>query len=346
MGVSLVRRSMLARSTFVLARRGLIQSSLRFSSTEPKKPRILVTGSCGQVGVELVAQLRAEYGQDNVISTDIIKPRMDLSPYAYANVLDERSLDKLVVDNRIDWVIHNSSILSAVAEKNHLAAFDLNFIGFRNILEVARRHQLRLFAPSSIAAFGISTPLDNVPDLTIQRPSTLYGVSKVYLELLGEYYCTKFGVDFRSLRYPGIISASPPGGGTTDYAVDIFFSGIRTGKYECFLREDTLLPMMYMPDCIKGTIDILKAPSHLLKQQTYNIASFSITPKDLEEELRKHIPNLEVTYKPDFRQQIADSWPKRLDDTNARNDWNWKESYSLSDMTADMITKLRPMIKS
>ena len=281
-----------------------------------------------------------------MIASDIVKPRSDLTPFSYGNVLDEKQLDQLVVENDISWVVHNSSMLSAVAEKNHLAAFDLNFVGFRNIMEVARRHQLRVFAPSSIAAFGVSTPLDLVPDLTIQRPSTLYGVSKVFVELLGEWYFTRFGVDFRSLRYPGIISASPPGGGTTDYAVDIFFSGLRSGKYECFLREDTMLPMMYMPDCIKGTIDMLKAPSDSLKQRTYNIGAFSITPKDLEVELRKHIPHLEVTYKPDFRQAIADSWPKRLDDTHARQDWQWKEAYSLSDMTEDMIEKLRPLIQS
>jgi len=235
-------------------------------------------------------------------------------------------------------------MLSAVAEKNHLAAFDLNFIGMKNILEVARRHGCRIFAPSSIAAFGVDTPLDNVPDMTVQRPSTLYGVSKVYAELLGEYYFHKFGVDFRSLRYPGIISATPPGGGTTDYAVDIFFSGLRTGRYECFLKDDAMLPMMYMPDCIKATIDILKAPSKKLKQRTYNIAACSFTPKELTAELKEHIPDLEVTYQPDFRQKIAETWPKRLDDTNARRDWGWKEEYGIKEMTADMVVKVRELL--
>lgn len=307
-------------------------------------PRIMVTGGCGQVGVELVTQLRKEFGEDNVLSTDIIPPKNGDGLFAYANVLQEKQLERLVVENRINWVVHNSSMLSAVAEKNHLAAFDLNFIGMKNILEVARRYGLRIFAPSSIAAFGVSTPLDNVPDLTVQRPSTLYGVSKVYTELLGEYYFEKFGVDFRSLRYPGIISASPPGGGTTDYAVDIFFSGLRTGSYECFLKEDALLPMMYMPDCIRATVEMLKAPSKTLKQRTYNIAAFSFTPKELENEVKKYIPHLNVTYKPDFRQKIAETWPRRLDDTNARKDWNWKEDYDLPAMTKAMIETLNKTI--
>merc|ERR1712137_334491 len=284
------------------------------------------------------------YGKENVLATDIIKPTAKEwgdGPFAYANALDMRQIERLVVEHRISWVVHNSSLLSAVAERNFDAAFDLNFIGLKHVLEIARKHGVRVFAPSSIAAFGPSTPLENVPDFTIQRPSTIYGISKVYLELLGEYYHTKFGVDFRSLRYPGVISPTPPGGGATDYAVDIFFKGIATGKFSCFLRDDTMLPMMYMPDCIKATVDILSAPPESLKQQTYNIAAFSFTPAQLVEEVRKFIPHLEVTYEPDFRQQIADTCPKRLDDTFARQHWNWKPDYDLPSMTYDMYEKLK-----
>jgi len=337
---------MLTRCSVVFGQRSGCINSFQyvFKRFKSHTPHIMVTGGCGQVGVELVKQLRKEFGTNNVLSTDIVTGRYEdrlEGPFAYANVLEEKQLERLVVEHQIDWVVHNSSMLSATAERNHLAAFDLNFIGFKNIMEVARKHKLRIFSPSSIAAFGVSTPLENVPDFTIQRPSTLYGVSKVYVELLGEYYYTRFGVDFRSLRYPGIISASPPGGGTTDYAVDIFFSGLKTGKYECFLKEDSRLPMMYMPDCIKATVDILKAPNELLKQRTYNIAAFSFTPKELADEIKVHLPNLEVTYNPDFRQVIADSWPKRLDDTNARRDWGWKEEYGLPEMTIDMIKKVK-----
>jgi len=331
----------------MLAKRfGVLQQTFRTRSfsTLSENPRILITGSCGQIGVSLVKKLRELYGNENVLATDIVKPSTKLlgdGPFAYANALDERQIERLVVENGISWIVHNSSLLSATAEKHFQAAFDLNFIGLKHVLEVARKHNCRIFAPSSIAAFGVSTPLDNVPDLTIQRPSTIYGVSKVYLELLGEYYHTAFGVDFRSLRYPGVISPTPPGGGTTDYAVDIFFQGLKEKKYECFLREDTLLPMMYMPDCIKATVDFLAAnPKNLGQQRTYNIAAFSFTPSELEKEVKKYIPELEVTYKPDSRQKIADTWPKRLDDSLARAHWGWKPDFDLSTMTKDMIQEL------
>lgn len=207
------------------------------------------------------------------MATDIIKPNEELKKnFAYLNVLDEKQIDRLVVENGITWVVHLSALLSAAGERNFDAAFNVNIIGAKNILESARHHKLRVYSPSSIAAFGPTTPLDFVPDVTIQRPTTIYGISKVFLEHLGEYYNLKWGVDFRSLRYPGIISASPPGGGTTDYAVEIFFEGLKSGKYECFLKEDTPLPMMYMPDCIKATVDFLTAPEESLKQRTYNIA--------------------------------------------------------------------------
>eukprot|EP01089_Gocevia_fonbrunei_P017750 TRINITY_DN5848_c0_g1_i3.p1 TRINITY_DN5848_c0_g1~~TRINITY_DN5848_c0_g1_i3.p1 ORF type:complete len:217 (+),score=41.64 TRINITY_DN5848_c0_g1_i3:418-1068(+) len=210
------------------------------------------------------------------------------------------------------------------------------------MLELAHKHNLRLFAPSSIAAFGPTTPQDQTPDLTIMRPTTIYGVTKVYLELLGEYYNQKYNVDFRSLRYPGIIShVALPGGGTTDYAVDIFYKAIEDKKYNCFLKSNSELPMMHMQDCIEGTIKLLEAPAEKLTQRTYNLAAVSFTPEQLAEEIKKHIPEFEISYTPDFRQSIADSWPRSLDDSKAREDWGWSHNYDLPTMVKDMIHRLR-----
>ena len=218
----------------------------------------------------------------------------------------------------------------------------MNVGGLHNTLELARKYNLRIFIPSSIAAFGPTTPLDNTPDVTIQRPTTVYGIGKVYCEHLGEYYNLKYGVDFRSLRYPGIISSKTlPGGGTTDYAVDIYYYALRGQPYECFLEENEELPMMYMPDCINSTIELLEADPSKLTQRTYNVNAMNFSPKHIAESIRKYIPGFKITYKPDFRQNIAKTWPAKLDDTKARQDWNWKETFDLDKMTQDMLKELR-----
>ncbi|ORX93991.1 L-threonine dehydrogenase [Basidiobolus meristosporus CBS 931.73] len=316
------------------------------SNAVAKSPRILITGSLGQLGSGLARLLREKYGNDNVIASDIRKPNeqnLGAGPYVHADVLNYQQLESLVVDFDIDWVVHLSAILSAVGEKNTAKALAVNVTGFQNVLDLAKNHGLRIFSPSTIGAFGVSTPKDNTPDLTIQRPNTIYGITKVNMELMGEYYHEKYGVDFRSVRYPGIISADTmPGGGTTDYAVEIFHEALKTGKYECFLSKDTSLPMMYLPDCLRGTADFLEAPNEQLKQRIYNMAAVSFTPAEITEAIRAHIPDFEISYAPDFRQAIADSWPRSLDDSAARRDWNWKHEYDTAGMVEDMLTRLSP----
>lgn len=245
-------------------------------------------------------------------------------------------------------MIHNAAFLSASAEKNPKAALKLNTTALHNVLSIAEQHKVKVLIPSSIAAFGPDTPLNNTPDFTIQRPRGIYGIGKVYVELLGEYYQQKRGVDFRSLRYPGIISwKTAPGGGTTDYAVDIFYSALRGQEYNCYLKPDTELPMMYMPDCIKATIDLLLAKPEDLKHRTYNVTSFSITPKLLHQAIQKYLPKFTINYKniDPLRQGFADSWPKSLDDSHARRDWKWKESYALDAMVKDMLENLPKVLK-
>jgi len=306
--------------------------------------RILVTGAHGQIGTELVEELRKLYGKENVIATDITKVSEEIrqeGPYLYLDVLDKQQFRQIIVDNGIDWIIHNASILSAKGEKNPDLALNVNARGLENALDIARQFNLRILVPSSIAAFGPSTPSQNTPDVTIQRPNTMYGITKVWVELLGEYYQRRWDVDFRSLRYPGIISYKGlPGGGTTDYAVDIFYQALDKGSYESFLQPDTLLPMMYMPDCIKGTIELISADSAVLKQRVFNLAAFSFTPRDLANEIRKHLPDFSISYNPDYRQQIADGWPNSLDDSNARQQWNWYPEYTVETMTIDMLEHL------
>jgi len=261
--------------------------------------------------------------------------------------LDEDNIERLIVDNDIDTIIHLASILSALGERDPKLAMDVNVKGLHIVLEAARKFNVRLFAPSSIAAFGPSTPKENTPDLTIMRPTTIYGVTKVYLELLGEYYRKKYSVDFRSLRYPGILSTETlPGGGTTDYAVDIFYHALREGKYTCFLKPDSRLPMLYMPDCLEGTIAFLTAPDNKLSQRVYNLAAISFTPHELAEAIKKRMPKFVIEYKPDFRQQIADSWPQSIDDSKARQDWGWKHNFGLQEMVDDMLKKIGARLKS
>ncbi|KAG0229136.1 hypothetical protein B0O80DRAFT_464149 [Mortierella sp. GBAus27b] len=316
-----------------------------------RHPRVLVTGSLGQLGSGLVKQLRGMYGNENVVASDIRKAPEDFTangPFIYADVMNYPMLERIVVDWRIDWVVHYSALLSAVAEKNPALALSVNMTGFQNVLELAKVHRLRLYSPSTIGAFGPSTPKDNTPDLTIMRPNTIYGITKLHMELLGEYYREKFGVDFRSARYPGVLSAdTPPGGGTTDYAVDIFHHAIRHGHYDCFLSKDTRLPMMYVSDCIKGTIDHLTHPTPL-PQSVYNIAAVSFTPEELAAEIRKYLPHFTISYpdptRPDFRQAIADSWPASLDDSLARRDFGWKEEYNFEKMVKLMLDKVQAQV--
>eukprot|EP00744_Colponema_vietnamica_P000632 GILI01001112.1.p2 GENE.GILI01001112.1~~GILI01001112.1.p2 ORF type:complete len:350 (-),score=114.72 GILI01001112.1:420-1415(-) len=310
-------------------------------STSTNGPRILLTGSGGQIGQELIPYLRKKYGDKNVIASDV-KDIGDNGPFFYCDVLDKQRIHQLVVDNKVTWIVHLASLLSATGEKMPQLALNINAGGIQNVLEVAKQHNLRVFAPSTIAVFGPSTPKDMTPDETIMRPTTMYGVTKVHLELLGEYYHQKFGVDFRSLRYPGVISAEAlPGGGTTDYAVEIFYEALKQNKYTSFLGPESALPMMYMPDCIKATHMLLSAPQEQLKQRVYNVTACSFTPAELAEQIKEFMPGFEISYKPDFRQSIADTWPKSISDERARADWGWKHDYDLRAMTKDMLTRLR-----
>jgi threonine 3-dehydrogenase len=292
----------------------------------------------------LAGALRQKYGRDNVIASDIKtppKPYPD-GPFIYVDVLNYDSLARVVLEYRIDWIVHLASLLSANGEQNPQLAVKLNTTGIENVLELARQHNLRVFSPSTIAVFGPSTPKDKTPDATIMRPSTIYGVTKVYLELLGEYYLKKYGVDFRSVRYPGIISnLAMPGGGTTDYAVEIYHEAIKHKRYTCFLNEGSRMPMMYMPDALEGTMALMEAPAEKLTQRVYNITGFSFTPKELTDSIKKVMPDFQISYKPDFRQAIADSWPRSIDDSIARRDWGWNPKFDIDSMTRDMFSALR-----
>lgn len=305
--------------------------------------RILVTGGLGQIGSSLVPFLRAKYGRDNVIVADIREPKNeDVHPFVKLDIMDRNSLDRVISEYDIDTIYHLAAILSAKGEQNPQLAFQVNILGLYNILECGREHSLeRIMVPSSIAAFGPETPKDNTPNDTILRPRTIYGISKVTGELLGLYYWEKYGLDVRGVRYPGIISWNAmPGGGTTDYAVEIFHYALRGKKYVCFLREDTVLPMMYMPDAIKAITMLAEAPADRLKHRTdFNVQAMSFAPKDLVREIRKYV-DFEVEYKPDYRQKIADSWPRSLDDSAARQEWGWKPDYNLESMVKDIVDNL------
>jgi nucleoside-diphosphate-sugar epimerase len=309
--------------------------------------KILVTGSTGQIGSELTLELRKKYGGDNVVAVGHKRRPSEVllrsGPFIRVDLSSEKSIEEVVKDHDIDTIYHLAAVLSATGEENPQTAWATNMGSLYNILEVARKRELfRVFWPSSIAAFGPTTPRVNTPQETILLPTTVYGVSKVAGELLCNYYFIKYGLDIRSVRYPGIISSEVlPGGGTTDYAVAIFYEAIKNKRYTCFVREDTVLPMMYMPDCIKATIDLIEAdPSKVKRHDSYNVAGMSFSAGELAAEIKKYIPDFQCDYKPDFRQKIADSWPMTIDDSVARKDWGWKPTYNLAAMTKDMIDKL------
>ena len=309
--------------------------------------RILVTGACGQIGTELVPALRTRYGNGNVVASDIKDPPPALregGPFEYVDVTQREQIEEVVGRYEIDTIFHMAAILSAAGERNPHLAWKVNVGGLYNVLEIARERKLvRIFCPSSIAVFGPETPKENTPQETVLRPTTMYGITKVTGELLGNYYFHRFGVDVRGLRYPGIISAeTKPGGGTTDYAVEIFYAALADKRYTCFVREDTVLPMMYMPDCIRATMMLMEADlSHLRYHTDYNLSGLSFSAGELAAEIRKHIPDFVCEFQPDFRQQIADSWPRTIDDTPAREDWGWAPKYDLTAMVEDMLAKLR-----
>ena len=305
--------------------------------------KILVIGAAGQIGSELVPALREKYGNDNVIATGRRTPLprniVKSGPVIYLDALNREMLAKTFYEYEIDTVFHMASILSATGENIPQTAWDINVNGLINVLEASRRYNIKnVIWPSSIAAFGPTTPRENTPQLTILQPTTMYGITKVSGELLAEYYYKKFKLDIRSMRLPGVISSETlTGGGTTDYAVEIFYEAIRKKKYTCFLKEDTVLPMMYMPDCLKCMINLLEADNSKLKHRVYNITGMSFSAGEIANEIKKHIPEFEIKYKPDFRQEIADSWPKTIDDSLAREEWGWNPSYNLPSMTKDMI---------
>lgn len=309
--------------------------------------RVLMTGAAGQIGSELAQALRAKYGASNVLVTDVVRPPAALAeagPFELVDVTDRAALDALVVKFNADTVYHLAALLSATGEKNPQKAWAVNMGGLHNILEIGReRGLLRIFSPSSIAVFGPTTPREMTPQDTVLGPTTMYGVTKVAGELLCDYYVLKYGLDVRGCRYPGIIShLTLPGGGTTDYAVAIFYEAVKNRRYTCFLREDTRLPMMYMPDCLKCTLDLMDADLARLKHHSsFNVTAMSFSAGELAAEIRRHIPSFEVRYEPDFRQAIADSWPASIDDGAARAEWDWKPGYDLAAMTADMLDALR-----
>lgn len=308
---------------------------------------MLVTGAVGQIGTELVQALRKKYGKDCVIAaghkTKPTKEFIDSGPFQFVNVLDRDQFEKAIVNNDIDTIYHMASILSAVGEMNPQLCYEVNMSGLFNVLEVARIHKLeRLITASSIAVFGSGVPRDNTPNDTILLPTTMYGITKVAGELLGTYYFHKFGVDYRSVRLPGIISSETmPGGGTTDYSVEMYYAAVEGRRYICFVREDTVLPMIYMPDAIKSLMDLAEADGSQLKHRIFNVHSMSFSAGELTDSIREIIPTFVCDYKPDYRQAIADSWPRSLDDSAAREEWNWEPTFDLPRMTEDMIEKLR-----
>lgn len=312
--------------------------------------KILVTGALGQIGSELCLSLKKIYGQDNVISSDLRDNNIndEFQPYEVVDVVNKEQLVKIIKKHNITIIYHLAAILSATGEKNPQLCFDVNMIGMYNVLEVARELKIKqIICPSSIAVFGPETPQINTPQNTIILPKTMYGITKASGELLCDYFVKKYQVDIRGLRYPGLISyKAPPGGGTTDYAVEIFYHALQNNFYQCFLNAQTILPMMYMEDAIRGTIELAEADFKKLKNHAnFNFAGISFSCEELANEIKKHLPDFKINYQPDFRQQIADSWPKSIDDSEAREQWGWSNKFDLEKMTSDMIKNLRIKLK-
>lgn len=311
------------------------------------KEKILVIGASGQIGVELTLALRKIYGTANVIASDLREENPLLhgtGPYVSLDVMNKEMLHVQIIRQGITQIYLLAAILSATGEKNPALAWHLNMQGLLNVLDIAKEEKLtKVYWPSSIAVFGPTSPRQNCPQQTVIEPITVYGISKYAGEFWCNYYFHKFGVDVRSLRYPGLISyKSAPGGGTTDYAVEIFHEALEEGRYTCFLEKDTYLPMMYMPDAIRATIELMEAPMHKIKTRTsYNVGAISFSPEEISAEIKKHLPQFTIDYKPDYRQAIANSWPQSIDDSVARTDWGWQPEYDLSRMTADMLQNLK-----
>lgn len=323
----------------------MIQLNLQLNQIGMKKT--LVIGACGQIGTELVLSLREKFGMEAIIAADLkAEPNeaLENGPYVQMNILEKESVRSYVIDNQITEVYLLAALLSATAEKNPDFAWKLNMEGLFTILDLAKDGYLKkIFWPSSIAVFGPTTPVDNTPQYTVMEPTTVYGISKQAGERWCEYYFNKYNVDVRSIRYPGLISyTSLPGGGTTDYAVDIFYHAKKSGKYTSFLSKDSALPMMYMEDAIRATIELMEAPAENVKiRSSYNLAGISFTPEQLANEIKKN-QDFEMSYEPDFRQAIADSWPNSIDDSAAQKDWGWKQKFDLSSMVKIMLKEVDP----
>ena len=312
--------------------------------------KVLIIGACGQIGVDLTLALRKKYGNQNVIAADI-RPEDALikntGPFVNLDALDAEAIRSLVEKEKITDIYLLAALLSATGEKNPKLCWDLNMGALRNILDLGVERKMKIFWPSSIAIFGTTTPNKNTPQKTIMEPTTMYGITKYAGELLCQYYNKSFGLDVRSIRYPGLISwKSEPGGGTTDYAVEIFYEAIKNGKYASFLSENTYLPMMYMDDAIRAAMEIMTAPKENIKSRmSYNLSAISFSPKEIAEEIKKHMPSFQINYKPDHRQAIAESWPQSIDDGAARVDWGWKHEYDLEKMVVDMLKNLKEKLK-
>ncbi len=310
--------------------------------------KVLVIGSSGQIGTELVEELRKLHGYENVVASDIREPQIEQTgPFEILDILNKVQLLEVVEKYKIKEVYLLAALLSATAEKNPAFGWDLNMNSLFNVLDIAKDGVIdKIFWPSSIAVFGPTTPQQNTPQYTVMEPTTVYGISKQAGERWCEYYFEKYGVDVRSIRYPGLIGyKSKPGGGTTDYAVDIFYQAILTQNFECFLSEETTLPMMYMGDAIKATIGIMKAEKNTIKiRSSYNVSGISFSPKELTQEIQKTIPTFKISYNPDYRQEIANSWPQSIDDQIATKDWNWKPDVNLEKLSGIMLENLKPLL--
>ena len=315
------------------------------------KDTILIIGASGQIGTDLTMNLRAIYGDAHVVASDIKSAApevMETGPFEQLDIMNEVRLHEIVDKHKVTQIYLLAALLSATAEKNIELGWTLNMRSLSHVLDLARHGKIKkVYWPSSIAVFGPTTPSTNTPQYTVMEPNTVYGISKQAGERWCEYYNQKFGVDVRSIRYPGLISwKAQPGGGTTDYAVHIFHEALKSGKYESFLSEDTTLPMMYMPDAIRATLELMEAPAEQIKiRSSYNVAGTSFSPAEIAAEVKKHIPQFQMTYKSDERQAIADSWPQSINDSLAREHWNWKHEYDLATMVADMMQNLKKQYK-